>query len=132
MPEPGPPSVMPWYRLYCIVMALLYVAVAGCGFAVLSGLVRLSGLNDDPVSEDLGTIAGLCLAVGVPLAAAFVVAIFAPRRPWAWTFGAVLIGLGMTSACCLPACIPILVAWLKPDAKAWYGKDAAGSYGDLV
>jgi hypothetical protein len=32
----------------------------------------------------------------------------------------VTIGLGMTSACTLPICIPLLIFWLKPETKAFF------------
>ena len=32
-----------------------------------------------------------------------------------------LICVGMTSCCCIPACLPILLQWIKPDTKAWFG-----------
>jgi hypothetical protein len=28
----------------------------------------------------------------------------------------------MTSACFLPACIPLLIYWIKPDVKAYFGR----------
>jgi hypothetical protein len=37
-----------------------------------------------------------------------------------WIYGIVLIALGMTSACFVPACIPLLIYWLKPDAKSYF------------
>ncbi|MGB7159266.1 MAG: hypothetical protein WBD40_14450 [Tepidisphaeraceae bacterium] len=60
--------------------------------------------------------------MGVPLAAVFGVAPFLPRRPWVWIYDLVLICLGLTSICCMPATIPLLIFWLKPEAKAWFGK----------
>jgi hypothetical protein len=32
----------------------------------------------------------------------------------------VLICIGMTSCCILPAAIPLLIFWLKPEAKNWF------------
>ena len=46
---------------------------------------------------------------------------FLPRRPWAWIFGIVMIALTMTSLCCLPLAIPILIQFVKQDVKRYYG-----------
>ena len=56
------------------------------------------------------------------LAGVFGAAPFLPRRPWVWIYDLVLICLGLTSVCCLPATIPLLVYWLKPEAKSWFGR----------
>jgi hypothetical protein len=41
-----------------------------------------------------------------------------------WVYDIVLICLGMTSVCCMPVTIPLLIFWIKPDAKAWFGRVA--------
>jgi hypothetical protein len=46
-----------------------------------------------------------------------------PRRPWAWIFGLVLICIGLTSLCCLPVAIPLLLSWLKPETKSYFGRN---------
>jgi hypothetical protein len=33
----------------------------------------------------------------------------------------VIICLGMTSACFLPVCIPLLIFWIKPETKLYFG-----------
>ena len=36
--------------------------------------------------------------------------------------GIILIGLNMLwNTCCLPITIPLLVVWMKPETKRWYG-----------
>lgn len=42
--------------------------------------------------------------------------------PWLWTYDLVIICLGMTSTCILPASIPLLIFWLKPETKRYFGK----------
>ena len=43
-------------------------------------------------------------------------------RPWVWTYDLVVICFGFTSACFFPFCIPLLIFWLKPPVKEWFGK----------
>jgi hypothetical protein len=45
-----------------------------------------------------------------------------PARPWVWIYDLVVICLGMTSACFLPATIPLLIFWIKPEVKAYFGR----------
>ena len=49
--------------------------------------------------------------------------IIAAGNPWAWIYGMVLICIGLTSPCCLPVTIPLLIGWIKDDAKAYFGRN---------
>jgi hypothetical protein len=40
-----------------------------------------------------------------------------------WVYDLVVICLGMTSACILPASVPLLIFWLKPEVKSHFGKN---------
>jgi len=76
--------------------------------------------------SDLG-VEGMVFAVcGFPLMIPFGMGVLLPARPWAWTMGMVLICLGLTSVCTIPACIPLLIFWLRPETKAFFGKLAPG------
>ena len=104
-------------------MALLYVVMAGFGvaFAFLPELLgaSASGIHDAVVMRIYGFA---ITAISVPLLIAYAAAPFLPRKPWAWAAHLALIALGMTSACCIPACLPLLLFWLKPETKAMFGK----------
>jgi hypothetical protein len=116
-PRAAPP-VLAWQRAYCVAMALLYVAVTLGGLAMA---VFHEELADAETSPGETIVVGLVLAVvGAGLAVGFGVAPFLPRRPWTWVFHVVLIGLGMTSCCCLPATVPLLVFWIRPETRAWF------------
>ena len=117
VPRPG---VWPWFVGYCVAMALVYLLVVVVGVVFVAGADRIAGPADDPTEF---RIMGLVfLAICLPLAAAFGIAPFLPRRPWVWIYDVVLIALGLTSACTPPACVPLLIFWLKPEAKAWFGR----------
>ena len=111
------PPVWPWYVTYCVFMALLYVACIAMG--VLFLVVDPAAMDSEPFEA---LITGVVLiGISAPLMVAFAAGPFLPRRGWAWIAGLLLIGIGMTSCCCIPACLPLLLQWIKPDTKAWFG-----------
>ena len=65
------------------------------------------------------------IGIGLVLLVPYAAGPLLPRERWAWIVGVVLIGIGMTSLCCLPVAIPLLLGWLKPETKAYYnaGRD---------
>jgi hypothetical protein len=117
--EPQSPPVWKWYVAYCAAMAFMYLLL------VLMGVVFLAippGLEAKPQEAQEAQIWGfLTIILGVLFLAPYAAAPFLPRRKWAWIVGVVLIGIGMTSMCCLPAAIPLLIFWLKPENKEFFG-----------
>jgi len=59
--------------------------------------------------------------VGLVLTVPAIVALFGGRRPWVHTLGTVVIALGMINFCCLPVLIPLLIVWMKPETRRWFG-----------
>ena len=115
--NPAIPSAYKWFVVYCILMALLYLATA------VMGIVFMFTEPDREMSAEEATIMGTVLLImGLVLFIPYALAPFLPRKSWVWIFGLVLICLGLSSACCLPACIPLLIFWLKPEMKAFYGR----------
>lgn len=108
-----------WYRVYCAVLAFLYLlcVIAGVLLAVL----------DLPPSPDLSrqemTVISIVFALfcGVLFLLA-VVALLLPAKPYNWIVGIIMIGVGMTSCAFLPFMIPLLIYWLKPETKAYFGR----------
>ena len=119
-PRPGQaPQVLLWYRVYCGLMAGLYLLVAAGGGAML---VFRDKLADRETADEFWLAYGFLMVVlGVILLLVFLAAFFLPRKPWAWIYHLVLIALGMTSACCLPACIPLLIFWVNAETRAYFG-----------
>ena len=112
------PPVYKWYVAYCALMALMYlfVVVLGVLFVVYEPTSRA---RDAEEAKIMGLV---FIVIGLILFVPFAAGPFLPRRPWGWIFGLVLICIGLTSACCLPASIPLLIFWLKPNSKAFFGK----------
>jgi len=109
-----------WFVVYTIAMAVLYLLlVAGGLFLALADLdLDIEGTDTTQLK-----IQGIVMVfTGLGLGALFAAAPFVPRKPWAWIYGLVLIGLGLGSCRTWPFTIPLIIQWLKPDMKAWYGR----------
>ena len=115
------PEIWTWYLVYAIGMAVMYGFVALLGVAYLAGAGFLPAVSP---SDQLvfGIYGVLCLVMGIGFGVAFGVAPFLPKKPWAWVYHLVLICLGLTSCCCMPVCIPLLIQWLKPETKAMFAE----------
>lgn len=116
--DPQGPPVWKWYVAYCALMAIMYflLIMGGVVLAIAAG----SETNQREARESL-VLGIITVGLGMLFLAPYAAAPFLPRRRWAWVVGVVLIGIGMTSACCLPAAIPLLIFWLKPENKAFFG-----------
>lgn len=115
--NPATPPVYKWFVAYCIFMALLYMTMA------VIGVVFMFIEPDADMSAAEAKIMGsVFIVLGLVFSVPYALAPFLPRKSWSWVFGLVLICIGLTSACCLPACIPLLLFWLKPEMKAFYGR----------
>ena len=111
------PPVFKWFVAYCIVMALMYLFLAV--FGAMSFFIE----PDKDMSVEEATLMGaVFIVLGLIFFIPYAAAPFLPRTSWVWVLGLVLICLGLTSICCLPACIPLLIQWLKPEMKAFYGR----------
>lgn len=111
------PGVVLWAKVYAIAFAVMYlVTTAGGALLVWAG----SELHGDKGVEAM--IEGVVMLVLGPLLTALsIVAAAAPRKKWGWIINIVLMGLGCTSCACWPASIPLIIFWLKPETKRWYG-----------
>ena len=76
----------------------------------------------DMSAEEAKVMGAVFIILGLAFCFPYAIAPFLPRKSWVWVFGLVLICIGLTSLCCLPVCIPLLIAWLKPDVKQFYGR----------
>jgi uncharacterized membrane protein len=111
------PPAWKWFVAYCVFMAVMYF---------LTAVVGVVFLFTEPAELDMrageATLMGVFfIGLGLLFFAPFAYAPFVPRKRWAWILSISLICLGLTSLCCLPASIPLLIAWLKPETKAYFG-----------
>ena len=119
-PAVAKPAVVTWFKVYAGVLFLVYLAVIAFSFIFL--LVDPEDL-EMPAAE--AKVMGIMfLAVGSFLSIACLIPLLARPRPWVWVYSLVIICLGMTSACFLPACIPLIIFWIKPETKRYHGMKA--------
>lgn len=111
------PGVIIAFRIFAILFALMYLFVMALG-----GVFLLFGDALDVKPGEAYITAAMLLVVGAPLFFGYVVALALPRKPWVWIYDLVLIALGLTSCLTLPFALPLLLYWLKPGAKAWFGR----------
>jgi hypothetical protein len=110
------PRVIVWYRIYCLVCALFYVAcIVVLSFTTSPREVGGTGLSGSVM---------LCLVMA-PFVMFYGFAAFIPRRPWAWVLGLVAIAFSMLMGLG-PFGIVILVFWLKPVTQAAFGRFRPG------
>ncbi|MFA5191960.1 MAG: hypothetical protein WC740_14615 [Verrucomicrobiia bacterium] len=115
---PKQPTVVKWFKVYCGVLCFLYLCVAA-----LSLVFFLVSPKELDMSE-LGAciMAFFLLGSGLVLFGVCLAPFVVTPRPWVWGYGMGLICLGMTSACFVPVCVPLLIFWLKPEAKKYFGQ----------
>lgn len=122
-PDFATPPVVVWFKVYAGLMAGLYRMVAVGGVALL----RYDPARHDPAmpAEDAlvtGAMGYAYAGLGLVFFGVFLMAVFHSRAPWAWIFAVVLICLSFTNPCCLPAGIPLLIYWHKPETKRHFGR----------
>jgi hypothetical protein len=113
------PSTIVWFKVYAGLMLLSGVMMFALG-VVLIVIPSLSlGARHVGLTEAvMGIIyAGWGTIVSVP----YLVALFVKPKGWVWTFDMVLIAFGMLNCYCWPLSIPLLIAWTKPEIKAYFG-----------
>jgi hypothetical protein len=110
------PPVVTWFKVYAAIMSFIYLLIIGLGFF----FILMPDMADDEGEQWF--VAIILFAVGFPLMALFAAGIFLSPKPWVWIYDLVLICLGFTSCLTLPFCIALLVFWLKPETKAYFGR----------
>ena len=103
------PRVVIWFKVYSAILCLIYF------FTFIISPFLLSSNDDELIIYGL-----VFLILSIPLFLICILPIFLPRKPWVWIYSLVIIGLGMTG-CCFPVCIPLLIFWIKPEVKIYYG-----------
>ena len=106
-----------WYRMYCGSLALFNAL-----FAVLWILLLYVQPDAQDYSQE-DTIVGIIYALFFTVFfVVFIVATLLPVKPYNWVVGIVMIGIGMTSCCLWPAVIPLLIYWIKPETRSFFGR----------
>lgn len=118
--QDGPPEAVYYFRIYGTLMAIMSFVASGAGLAMV-----VSSLMNPPAPGSYASsdaVAGMIwAAMGAVGFIPFLIALLGGRRIWVHTLATILIALSMTSLCCLPVGIPLLIVWIKPETRRWYG-----------
>ena len=113
---PAEPGVIKWFKIYCVFCCLsnfIGVLVAWWFFLV----------PPEGMSEREANFTGVfILGASFFAMAAYALPFCVEWRRWVWVYGLVLICFGMTSACLLLACVPLLMSWIKPETKRYFAR----------
>jgi hypothetical protein len=113
-------DVIVWQHRYCTFMCVVYLLTIGMGVLMLA--FGREGASAQNWPDDRLITGVVCVVFGVLLAPAYGLGPSLRPAPWVWTYHLVLIAIGLTSVCCLPICIPLLIAWIRSDVKQYYGR----------
>lgn len=108
------PGVVLWAKLYMGAMSALYFVLL-----LFSPFMLMSG------DEEAVIYGFVFIFVGIPCAILSAIPIFLAPKPWVWVWILIVIAFGMTSVCCLPVTVPLLIFWIKPETKRYYGQITA-------
>ncbi len=115
---PISPKCVKWFKVYCAILALGYVLCIGLSFVFFS--LDPAELDMEPFMAKLMGLTFLVL--GIILSLAHILPFFLKPRPWVWVYDLVIVCIGLSSICCWPFSIPLLIFWLKPETKSYFGK----------
>ena len=117
-----PPAALLYARLYAGAFTVMYGLCVIFG-ALLLVLAASGSMGHGKQIVQAYINGGAMFFVGLPLAIVSAVAFFGvgKRTKGMWTLNLILHAIGLMSCFCLPFGLALLVAWTKPEVKAWYG-----------
>ncbi|HEU4538015.1 MAG TPA: hypothetical protein VFS00_28035 [Polyangiaceae bacterium] len=120
------PDVIAYFRGYCALASLACGAgIVGLVVTAARDFGRSARRPDDWVGLTVCVLGALVCAL---IGAVHVLGATAPRRPWMYSFGiVVLVGGMLFMSCCFPVSLILLVQWTKPEVKAWFQGPSAAS-----
>ncbi len=106
-----PPAIVIWQLVYCGVMVVVYLAVAAAGVFLFQFAEEIA---DQDLNAQESRVVGVAFVVlGMVLAGLFAAGFVWRKGMGGWVFHIVLISFGLTSVCCWPTNIPLLIFWIK-------------------
>jgi len=119
--EERPPEAVYYFRIYAVLMVLFLMLLSGYGLYLMLSPIMNGSTGSAATGE---WVIGLILFMFtfcflVP----HVIALFGGRRRWVYTLSMILIGLNLLTGnfCCMLVTVPLLIYWMKPETKRWYG-----------
>lgn len=109
------PKAVFWFHVYAGCMAAMYALVAVVGVVLM--------VFSDRFPDQAMLIAGpLYISLGLTFCAGYAVSFFFKPSPFSWVYDLVLICIGFGGCPTIAAAIPLLIFWIKPETKAYFGK----------
>lgn len=112
------PAAVAWYAAYCYIAAAVNLALFFGGVWLIRNASRVSS------AEEWQFTAALVGWSFAPVGLAFAILNFIlpglPRNRKMYTAHVVNIVLGLASGCLIPLCLPLLIAWFKPEVRAYF------------
>ena len=108
-----------WYRVYVAFLALLYLAVTVFG----AMLTIMRPATREYSEQEIVLMGVIYAAIGVVFFLAYTIAIFLPPKPYNWIVGIVMMAISMTSCCFVPFALPLIIFWVKPETRAYFGRN---------
>lgn len=116
------PAGVYYFRIFGGFMALSTGALLIAGMAgTIAALVSSSASTSASSAMPPIFIGLVYTGIGGLMFLLYILALFGGRKPWVHTLGTILIALTMTSICCMPISIPLLISYNKQEVKRWYG-----------
>jgi len=109
------PPIVFWFKIYTGALSLLYLFCVALGVRFFFFPSVLAADKMDSL-----VMGGLMMGLGLVLFVATLLPLLLKPRPWVWVYDLVVICFGLTSVCCLPASIPLLIFWIKPETKRYF------------
>jgi hypothetical protein len=112
------PGVVTWFYVYCWILCIMYFVVMFASiifFVVDPAKLEMAALD--------ARITGfIMLVMGGVLFIAGILPLILQPRPWLWVYDLIVICIGLTSCCFWPICIPLIIFWIKPETKQYFGR----------
>ncbi|MFO0959890.1 MAG: hypothetical protein U0800_21055 [Isosphaeraceae bacterium] len=125
---PIKPGVVTWLKVYATAMGVLYFLMFV--FMVLAWVGIQISDPDEFETQDrvvLGMVFPVLGLISAALAGVFLAPLALPRKPWVWVYGIVLIAIGLSNCALWPATIPLIIFWIRPEVRRYYGLAVAGN-----
>jgi len=131
-PESSPPSevalptpgVVNCFRVFCTILSLGAIIVAGCSFITLSNDFYYSDYQDRDLSDGHWEFAGF-LMLALTVFTLFSIPLLFPRsKPWMWWYGLAVILIATLSIYLTIFGILLLIFWVMPRSQRHFGRMA--------
>jgi hypothetical protein len=116
-------AALVWYRVICFWSALTNLALVALGL----WCARFQMTDDYDPQTPVDTIHHMgqtLVATGLMFCILNIGMAFLPRKEWAWALAFTNI---LTGILCCPLALLLVPVWLRPEVRAWFKEDVAGS-----